>query len=1134
MKRFRITVGRLLVPALAAAWHPAIVAAQDTEEIQARMEFDRVRLYSGGPVNIAERRQLARLRVEAMVGASPYPASALSRRWRPLGPDRTDAFGHWMSARVSTVAIHPRDPDIVYIGAAQGGVWRTTNAGASWEPLTDGECSLAMGAIAIDPVVPDIVYAGTGEQHFSGVSYYGCGVLRSLDGGDSWERLGADAFSHYWGGAMISRILVDPATAGSRTSTVVLAASTNGLLRSTDSGRSWTEVLSGTATDLVARPGDPARLHAAVHRKGVFQSGDGGASWSEVSPDFGDASIGRINLAVAPSSPDVLYAAVYNDAEGATAEGLLLYRSDDGAESWRRLDATGASCHWQCWYDLTLAVHPNDPDRVNLGTIYMYLSEDGGQTFRTQHPPDIHVDQHFLVYDTLSGSDVLYLANDGGVFRSTDAGISFTSLSTNLAITQFYAGIDLHPADPEVALGGTQDQGTQRSSSGTATWARVLGGDGGHTAFDDEDPEIWYAETQWIAGADYIGPRKNGSLAVTGIERNERGLFIPPLVMDPVDSRRLYFGTRRLYRTDDAAETWTPVFETSRGVITAVAPALSDPLTVYVAVGGWVYAGGGGGGYGTDGLIAVTRDGGSTWSRSSQGLPERYVADLSVHPTDPDRAYAVLGGFLSGHVFATTDGGRTWQDRSGNLPDMPVNAVLHDPADPAGVYVGTDLGVFHSATGGGAWTPLRDGFPSVAVFDLAAQPGTGRLVAATHGRGMFEIPIEIPLLAQVRPWTVTDTVFAGVDTVAVGDVIVAPRGRGDYAAAWDAETSGEPWLTLSDADGVGRGRFEYRIAGVNLVPGDHPATITVATAGTDPVVIPVNVHARQASTIAASRTGHRTAVPVGHAQPIADSLRVTFSGPLADATAWNAVRRGAGWADLIVASGVGDGVVTWSGDASALGVGVHIDTLRVHAVAAGSPVIFVDTLAVEPALAVTALQTADGLGVAGLDAAPGGLFSAGLTGFGADSAMWTATTDAPWQRLERASGGRADSIAWSRSAVGLQPGVYEATVVVGVEGRPELRGLIVDRFHVADPVAVEAAAHHLLGVERLAAGQTDFLDWFGNRDGEFNAGDVLRWLDHCSANETAGGCAAVPAHTAPAGAIAVTTPPAPPRPGRRP
>ena len=1119
MNRIRTAVRCLLAPALAAASFTVVVStvvsAQDTEEIRARMEYDRLRLYSGGPVDIAERRQLARLRVEAMVGGAPHPASALSRRWRPLGPDRTDSFGRWTSGRVSAVAIHPRDPAIVYIGAAQGGVWRTTDGGTSWEPLTDGECSLAMGAIAIDPVAPEIVYAGTGEQHFSGVSYYGCGVLRSVDGGESWQRLGADAFSHYWGGAMISRILVDPVTAGSRTSTVVLAASTNGLLRSTDSGRSWTEVLSGTATDLVATPEDPARLHAAVHEKGVFRSVDGGVSWSAASPDFGDVRVGRINLAVAPSSPDVLYAAAYNHAEGAPAEGLAMYRSDDGAASWRRIEATGASCHRQCWYDLTLAVHPDDPERVILGTIFMYLSEDGGHTFRSQHPPGLYVDQHFLVYDTLSGSDILYLANDGGVYRSTDAGESFTSLSTNLAITQFYAGIDLHPSDPDVTLGGTQDQGTQRSSPGTAIWTKLVGGDGGHTAFDDEDPDVWYAETQWIAGADYIGPRRNGFRAANGIDGNDRGLFIPPLAMDPVDSRRLYFGTSRLYRTDDAAGTWTPVFETERGVITAIAPSLSDPGTVYVAVGGWMYAGGGGGGYGKDGYVAVTRDGGATWSRGARGLPERYVGDLSVHPTDPERAYAVAGGFLSGHVFATTDGGSTWQDRSGNLPDMPVNAVLHDPSDPRGVYVGTDLGVFHSATGGGAWTPLRDGFPSVAVFDLAAQPGTGRLVAATHGRGMFEIPIDVPLVAQVRPRALTDTVFAGVDTTVAGTVIVAPRGRGDYAAAWSVQTSGGSWLSLSGDEGAGRGRFEYRIAGLDMVPGNHRATITVAIAGTNPVAIPLDVHARQASTIAAARTGARMAVAVGHAEPVADSLRVTFTGPLAGETTWNAVRTGAGWAELVVASGTGDGTVTWSGDVSAVGVGVHIDTVLVHAVAAGSPAIFVDTLAVEPALAVTALRTADGFGVAGLDAAPGGSLPAGLSGFGADSAVWTATTDAPWLRLERASGGRADSITWSRSAVGLEAGLYEDTVVVGVEGRPELRGLIVDRFDVAGPVAVEAAAHHLLGAERLAAGQTGFLDWFGNRDGEFNAGDVLRWLDHCAAVEAAGGCAIVPAPTQP-------------------
>ena len=249
---------------------PRAARAQETEDIRARMEYDRLRLYSGFGVNLSERLQFARQRVEAMVGAGPYPMSLRSSRWRALGPDRTDSNGNWTSGRVSAIAIHPRNPDIVYIGAAQGGVWRTDNAGVSWRPLTDSECSLAMGSIAIDPVNPDIVYAGTGEQHFSGDSYYGCGVLRSVNGGMSWEQLGSNVFRGRRGGARISRVLVDPVTAGTVGSTVVLVASDFGLFRSNDSGRTWRQVLDGRATDLVMRPGDPSRLYAAVHREGVY------------------------------------------------------------------------------------------------------------------------------------------------------------------------------------------------------------------------------------------------------------------------------------------------------------------------------------------------------------------------------------------------------------------------------------------------------------------------------------------------------------------------------------------------------------------------------------------------------------------------------------------------------------------------------------------------------------------------------------------------------------------------------------------------------------------------------------------------------------------------------------------------
>ncbi len=1111
-------IGTVLASLLLPATFPNSVTgagyarAQETEDILARMEYDRLRLYSGAGVNLSQRLQFARRRVEAMVGSGPYPISLRSSRWRALGPDRTDSGGNWTSGRVSAIAIHPRNPDIVYIGAAQGGVWRTDDAGASWRPLSDGECSLSMGSIAIDPVNPDIVYAGTGEQHFSGSSYYGCGVLRSVNGGASWEHVGSDVFLGNRGGATISRVHIDPVTAGSASSTFVLVASSFGLFRSENSGRTWREVLEGTVTDLVMRPGDPSRLYAAVRDEGVYRSVDGGASWAPASAGWDDNSFGRINLAVAPSAPEVLYASV-RDRLNDAPDGLLMYRSDDGAETWRRLAAEGAVCR-QCYYNMTLVVHPEDWDRVHFGDILLYLSEDGGVTFREHHPQGTYVDQHLMVFDTLSGRDVLYLANDGGVYRSTDAGMSFTSLSTNLAITQFYSGIALHPSDPAVTLGGTQDQGTQRSAAGTATWTKVMGGDGGFTAFDAEDPGIWYAETQWAAG--FGGPRKNGFLARSGIDVDERGAMPTPLVMDPVDSRRLYFGTVRLYRTDDSAETWTPIFESpeERRPITAIAPSASDPNTVYLGTGGRpLYGGRSGPGTG----VFTTRDGGATWSRDGAGLPgDRYITDLAVHPTDPERAYAVVGGFLTGHVFETTDGGTTWRDRSGNLPDMPVNAVLYDPADPDGVYIGTDLGVFHSSTGGGLWIPLNDGFPMVAVFDLAAQPGTGRLVAATHGRGMFEIPIDIPLVARTRPVAVVDTVFAALEASLAGTVIVAPHGRSDYAAAWTASTTGSEWLTVTGTSGVGRGRFQYEIAtGAELWPGDHEEMITVAVTGTDPVEIPVSLHAAHWSRIAAARTGARRSVPMGYAREVVDSVEITFTGPRADLTEWTATRAGPGWAKLERASGTGTGTVTWTGDVSGLEVGIYVDTVLASAeLAAGGPVAYLDTLAVEPPLAVALLQTTEAVGVAGLALAPVDTASAGFTGFGADSAVWTARTAAPWIVLAEPAGQEADPIAWSRSAETLAAGVHEDTIVVGVASHPNLRGLIVDRFDVQQAIAVETAARRLLGEESLLSGQTQFLDWLGNRDGEFNAGDVLRWLDHCADPAAGGGCASMPATAA--------------------
>ena len=610
-----VALAVVLVPVLFLASPARSVAAQQTENVVERMEHDHRRFQSGIPVNVTERLMLARRQMQAMIGAASHPASALSRRWRPLGPDRVVTGGSTVSGRVSALAIHPRNRDIIYVGAAQGGVWRTRDAGASWVPLTDRECSLAMGSIAIDPVDPDIVYAGTGEQHFSVDSYYGCGVLRSLDGGSSWRQLGSDVFlrdpnpmgsvtqAPIMGGARISRVYVDPSTAGSATSTVVLVASTFGLFRSANSGANWRSVLSGMVTDLVQRPGDPSRLYAAVHGDGVYESLNGGLSWNRV-PLSLTGHIRRINLAIAPSEPDVLYAAVVHGWRD-----LRLYRSDNGGRSWRNLAARGTDCR-QCGYNLTIAVDPDSPERVYLGEVALYLSVDGGVTFRDIRR-DIHVDQHLLVFDTRDGNNILYVANDGGVYRSTDGANSFQSLSTNLATIQFYKGISPHPRDPNLTLGGTQDNGCQLLSSNTATAAWIACGDGGFTAYDAEDPDVYYYVT-------HGGPRRNGLRVRAGI--SDAGGFLAPLVMDPMDSRRLYFGWRRLYRTDNSARSWSPIFRAPSDThLWRIAASAGDPNTVYIAL--WD---------GRDGRahVRVTRNGGATWSNRTRGLPTRPPGDL--------------------------------------------------------------------------------------------------------------------------------------------------------------------------------------------------------------------------------------------------------------------------------------------------------------------------------------------------------------------------------------------------------------------------------------------------------------------------------------------------------------------------
>jgi photosystem II stability/assembly factor-like uncharacterized protein len=842
--------------------------------------------------------------------------------WQPIGPGTIEGRD---AGRISTIALHPIDPLTIYIGAAQGGVWRTRDGGGHWVPLTDGECSLAMGSIALDPVDPAIVYAGTGELHFSGDSYYGCGLLRSLDAGDTWTRLGGELFDSDEGGARIARVIVDAASAGSATATTLYIASSLGVHRSDDSGASWRLLLDGTATDLVVSPADPRVLYAALGlpgghaSNGVYRTTDGGATWARLTTGFATAEVGRIALALAPSAPGTLYAAVQDAFGGSGDNGRLLgvWKTTDGGTTWARLPDSNLSCNNQCWYDLVVAVHPTDANTVYFGGVPLFRSRDGGDRF-VNVLRNMHVDQHAIVFDPRD-PETIYVGNDGGIYRTTNGAATWEPLNTNLAITQFYAGIAPHPYDHNAVIGGTQDNGTLEYG-GVPSWISVLGADGGFAAVDHEDPTIAYAETQWTPGSGFAGPRRRDMAGtfttrkVNGINTADRALFIPPLVMDPVQSEVLYFGTYRLYRTADRAENWSMVSgdltRTAVGDISAVAPAPSDPLTVWVGT--------------NDAHVQVTHDGGTTWNVRTAGLPARVVTDIAVDHRDARVAILSVSGFGTPHVFRTTDGGVTWNAIDAGLPDVPVNAVLVHPAIGDDVYIGTDLGVFRSPDGGVRWEPFNPGLPNVAVFDLAYSNETGRILAATHGRGVFAFapPIAASVTAAVEAVVADalgDTIRVAIEAVDPSGVpIVAP------ALTW---RSLAPDVVAADA----AGRLTTRAPGVARIAASIGGRSDTVVVTVDPVPVAVVGLPDSVSLV------------VGETRAFTAAVVDRLGSALAEPVLWSSSDARVVTVDAegtVQALAVGDATVRATGAAASFG-----DTVKVHV---GPPTVL--ALAVEPAV----------------------------------------------------------------------------------------------------------------------------------------------------------------------------------------
>ncbi|MCK6604769.1 MAG: T9SS type A sorting domain-containing protein [Ignavibacteriaceae bacterium] len=683
--------------------------------------------------------------------------------WLPAGP-------YNIGGRITGLAVDPANINTIYIGAAAGGLFKSTDGGNTWIPKTDFFPSLSVGALEIDPNNPSVLYLGTGEANISTDSYAGFGMLKSTDAGETWFLSGLENSRH------IGEIKVHPLN-----SNLVYAAVSGGLYskgpdrglyKSTDAGASWNKVLfvndSTSAIDVELDPTDPNRIYCAMWERlrgptfrkaagassSIYLSTDGGTTWTNqlTGLPVNNNTIGRISIAVAPSDPNIVYALykTSNSANGTINVFYGFYKSTNKGASWTRMPngiLPGEFSNFG-WYFGEIEVYPDDPNKIILGEIDLLRSTDGGTswinitnsysgTFEQQHP-----DQHPFWINP-QNTNVIYVGNDGGFFISTDGG-NIWNKKYDLPISQFYAAT-IDYLNPDRLYGGTQDNGTMRTwTGGLSDWDFIYGGDGFHTQVDYTNSNIIYAEYQFGGLGRSTDGGSNFSSITSGLDLT-RTNWSSPYIIDPAEPTILYFGSYKLFKTTNRGNSWTAISpDLTRGpngrlgTITTISAELIPSTQTRV-----IYAGT------DDAKVSVSTNSGSTWTDVTGNLPNRYITDVVADRRNPAVAYVTLSGYnldnTNPHVFRTTDYGASWTDISGNLPDIPVNSIQVDFSSDSLLIVGTDAGVFYTKNLGTTWSVAGTGLPNSPVFDLILHQPTKKLVAATHGRSMYMADIS-PLL----------------------------------------------------------------------------------------------------------------------------------------------------------------------------------------------------------------------------------------------------------------------------------------------------------------------------------------------------------------------------------------------------
>jgi photosystem II stability/assembly factor-like uncharacterized protein len=766
MKRVRgsvlIALLLLIVPATLFSQHGPIQRSISTihadlgsgGEVASHMDPHALRVSrgSGRPRAVTPIRRDATVGQWTLIGPQPL-----------IGPDGKSRTGRMMhSGMINAVAVDPRNSSVVYLGT-DGGVWKTTDGGETWIPLTDNQPSLEIRALALDPTSPDIIYAGTAASNSLGGNL-GAGILKSTDAGASWTQLPGPLPIGPGLEASIWSLAVSPSD-----SNILLVVDQRGVsaavYRSADGGNTWSQVIAPNTAGLGQVLFDPSNGNVAYATLGgVYKSTDGGDTWASANGSGSNAlpAGSYFGLGIARSSPSTLFVGALNST------GTQMFKTVDGAQNWTPLPGSPP-------FHEAIQI---DPVNSNIVFTCLWRSMDGGLTWTYLYNPSV---AHMGMALSADGN-VLYTGGEWGMWKATDltnSSPTVTDLNATLAITSFF-GITVHPTDPAISIGGAASNG-EDIYSGTLQWDWVDCDNGGRdAAFDFINPANIYITCYTAPG---IEKSTDGGATFktyqNGIDSSELTPSIPlTLAMDPSNPQRLYLAATHVWQTTNGASSWTAISSALGTKVgdQSLAVAPSDPNTVYLANSAGVYV-----------STNAESGTGATWANVSAGLPLNLIAcnyygpscnylnRIAADPSSASTAYVVFASYSSGHVFKTTDRGGTWTDISGDLPNIKVNDIAVDPDIPNTFYIGTERGVWATSDRGSTWSPLGAGLPNVAVTSLKLQRPTRILRAATSGRSVWDL--QLASVSSPVALSATSLAFgtqAGSQTVTLTNAGTAP------------------------------------------------------------------------------------------------------------------------------------------------------------------------------------------------------------------------------------------------------------------------------------------------------------------------------------------------------------------------